>query len=164
MILARRVPIALTTAPVTLNQDMKALKTVQGVNAKFLARSLDSAQEAFIPLIDEAGHGTRRLPTERWRDLAVAMPPEEEQVTIVRFLDEATRTTVAAIDHAEHEISFLREYRTRMIADIVTGKLDVRNIELPEVEEVEAQGDRDEDVDVEAEEIADIEETADADE
>lgn len=59
MILARRVPIAWTTAPVTINQDMKALIPMKGVKAEFLARSLDSAQEAFIPLIDEAGHGTR---------------------------------------------------------------------------------------------------------
>ena len=77
MILARRVPIACTAAPVTINQDMKALRTVKGMNAAFLARSLDSAQEAFIPLIDEAGHGTRRLPMERWRELVITIPPEE---------------------------------------------------------------------------------------
>ena len=126
MILARRVPIAWTIAPVTINQDMKALNPVRGVNAKFLARSLDSAQEAFVPLIDEAGHGTRRLPPERWRDLAVAIPPEEEQAMIVRFLDESTHIVVAAIDQARREMSLLRELRTRLIADVVTGKLDVR--------------------------------------
>ena len=76
MILARRVPIAWTTGPVTINQDMKALKPLPGINAEFLARLLESARDAFVPLIDEAGHGTRRLPTERWRDLAVVMPPE----------------------------------------------------------------------------------------
>jgi len=137
MILARRVPIAWTTAPVTINQDMKALKPAQGVNAEFLARSLDSAEEAFVPLIDEAGHGTRRLPTDRWRNLAVAMPPEDEQATLVRFLHEATQTIVAAIDRAEHEIALLREYRTRLIADVVTGKLDVREAAARLAEEKE---------------------------
>ena len=126
MILARRVPIAWTTAPVTINQDMKALRPLEGIDAEFLARSLDSAQEAFKPLIDVAGHGTRRLPTERWRNLTLAMPPEDEQVTIIQFLDEATRTIVDAIERAQREISLLREYRTRLIADVVTGKLDVR--------------------------------------
>ncbi|MGE0824199.1 MAG: restriction endonuclease subunit S [Candidatus Binatia bacterium] len=128
MILARRVPIAWTTAPVTINQDMKALITVQGVNAEFLARWLDSAQEAFVPLIDEAGHGTRRLPTERWRDFPVAMLPEDEQFTIVQFLSKATHIIVGAFDGAHREISLLREYRTRLIADVVTGKLDVRGV------------------------------------
>jgi type I restriction enzyme, S subunit len=34
----------------------------------------------------------------------------------------------------EREITFLREYRTRLIADVVTGKLDVREAaaQLPE--------------------------------
>ncbi|MGH9202582.1 MAG: restriction endonuclease subunit S, partial [Vicinamibacterales bacterium] len=126
MILAHTFPVAITTVPVTINQDMKALKPLPGVNAEFLARSLDSAQEAFVPLIDEAGHGTRRLPTERWRDLAIAMPSEDEQAAIVEFLTESTHTIVTAIDRAQRQIVLGREYRTRLIADVVTGKLDVR--------------------------------------
>jgi type I restriction enzyme, S subunit len=31
----------------------------------------------------------------------------------------------------EHEIALIREYRTRLIADMVTGKLDVRDVKLP---------------------------------
>ena len=134
MILARRVPIACTTSPVTINQDMKALRTVTGVNAMFLARSLDSAQEAFKMLIDEAGHGTRRLPTERWRELPVAMPPLSEQSAIVKHLDKATNEIDAAIARARRQIELVQEYRTRLIADVVTGKLDVREAagQLPE--------------------------------
>ena len=79
-----------------------------------------------MPLIDEAGHGTRRLPTERWREVAVAIPPEAEQATVVRFLEEVTEKTKAATDRAQAGIDLLREYRTRLIADVVTGKLDVR--------------------------------------
>ena len=62
------------------------------------------------------------------------------------------------------EVALLREYGTRLIADVVTGKLDVRGVELPEVDEVEAQEDWDQDADVEAEEIVDVEEAVDADE
>jgi type I restriction enzyme S subunit len=140
MILARRVPIAWTTAEVTINQDMKALKPREGVHAQFLAHLLDSAQAAFTPLIDEAGHGTRRLPTERWRDLAVVLPPAGEQVAIIRHLEEATVLLNQSIDTAQGEINLLNEYRTRLIADVVTGKLDVREAaaRLPrEAEEAE---------------------------
>ena len=140
MILARRVPIAWITGPVTINQDMKALMPVPGINAEFMARVLASAQDAFVPLIDEAGHGTRRLPTERWRDLAIAIPPRDEQEAIIDSLKISTHTTVATIDRAYREIVLLREYRTRLIADVVTGKLDVREAaaRLPnEVEEPE---------------------------
>ena len=126
MILARRVPIASTTTPVTINQDMKALKALRGINVTFLARLLDSAQAAFIPLIDEAGHGTRRLPTDRWRELPVAIPPLSEQIAIVEHLDKTTTGIDSAIARAHRQIELLQEYRTRLIADVVTGKLDVR--------------------------------------
>ena len=136
MILARRVPIAWITGPVTINQDMKALTPVAGIKAETLARALDSAQNAFVPLIDEAGHGTRRLPTERWQALAVAIPSEDEQAMIVDFLRISTRNVAAAIAGALGLVTRLHEYRTRLIADVVTGKLDVREAAaaLPEVD------------------------------
>ncbi len=126
MILARRVPIAWTTKEVTINQDMKALKLREDVSAQFLAYSLDSAQEAFKPLIDEAGHGTRRLPTERWRELVVVMPPLEEQLAINELLERETARLNVVISRAEREMELLYGYRARLIADVVTGKLDVR--------------------------------------
>jgi len=140
MILARRVPIARTVEPVTINQDMKAIVPATGVDAGYLAYRMDAAQTAFVPMIDEAGHGTKRFPTERWKDLSLAMPPVEEQRQIARHLDQATAQVVRALNSAQHEISLLREYRTRLIADVVTGKLDVRAAaaRLPdEVEEAE---------------------------
>ena len=33
-----------------------------------------------------------------------------------------------AISRLEREIELLREYRTRLVADVVTGKLDVREV------------------------------------
>jgi len=39
-----------------------------------------------------------------------------------------------AIDTAHREIDFLREYRTRLIADVVTGKLDVHDVPVPDDE------------------------------
>ncbi len=58
-----------------------------------------------------------------WR---VVVPPHEEQRSIVRDIEVTSKDIDAAIDRANREISLLREYRTRLIADVVTGKLDVR--------------------------------------
>ena len=55
-------------------------------------------------------------------------------------LDAELAINNTAIDRTEREIDLLREYRTRLIADVVTGKLDVREAaaQLPdEVEEIE---------------------------
>ena len=53
-------------------------------------------------------------------------PPPGEQSIIVRYLNDAIAKTIRASDRANHEIELLRIYRTRLIADVVTGKLDVR--------------------------------------
>ena len=154
MILARRVPIARTTEPVTINQDMKAIVPSAGIVAGFLAYRMDSAQAAYIPLIDEAGHGTKRFPTERWKDVVLTIPPAVEQNMIVRHLDQATAHIADALDNAQHQIALVRDYRTRLIGDVVTGKLDVREAaaqlpdedqELPPIDESDEISDAEED-------------------
>ena len=61
-------------------------------------------------------------------------PSLPEQTAIVEHLDKATANIDAAITRARRQTELLREYRTRLIADVVTGKLDVREAaaNLPE--------------------------------
>ncbi|MFZ1264963.1 MAG: restriction endonuclease subunit S, partial [Anaerolineae bacterium] len=56
----------------------------------------------------------------------VQFPPPDEQRMIASFLDDVFDKTGRMIDDAQREIALIREYRTRLIADVVTGKLDVR--------------------------------------
>jgi type I restriction enzyme, S subunit len=60
------------------------------------------------------------------RALRVFTPPEDEQRAILLQIEVRTRDLDIAITRTEREIALLREYRTRLIADVVTGKLDVR--------------------------------------
>ncbi len=53
-------------------------------------------------------------------------PPTVEQRIIAVALREATANINAAITRARRQIELVKEYRTRLIADVVTGKLDVR--------------------------------------
>jgi type I restriction enzyme S subunit len=73
----------------------------------------------------------------------VAFPPYHEQELIARNLDVAVNNAQKAISHLDREIELLREYRTRLVADVVTGKLDVREVaeRLPAAEEPEPMGD-----------------------
>ena len=66
--------------------------------------------------------------------MEVAIPPFPEQSVIAVFLDKATANIDAAIGRARRQIGLLQEYRTRLIADVVTGNLDVREaaVGLPE--------------------------------
>ena len=67
-----------------------------------------------------------RLYWEDFKQMPAPFPPTDEQAQIASAIDHNT----AIIDEGKHriegQISSLREYRTRLIADVVTGKLDVR--------------------------------------
>jgi type I restriction enzyme S subunit len=63
----------------------------------------------------------------RMKDIEVPVPPTlDEQKVIVNFLDSQCAVFTTTISRLEREIELLREYRTRLVADVVTGKLDVR--------------------------------------
>jgi type I restriction enzyme S subunit len=74
--------------------------------------------------------------------MKILAPPLSEQIEIIAKVTELTEAPFLVIDKTEREITLLREYRTRLIADVVTGKLDVREMakELPE-EELQDQPD-----------------------
>ncbi|MDO9119672.1 MAG: restriction endonuclease subunit S [Nitrospira sp.] len=68
------------------------------------------------------------------RCLYVLLPPMDDQVRLVAGIETETRALHSAISRLEREIELLREYRTRLVADVVTGKLDVQEAaaRLPE--------------------------------
>ena len=58
--------------------------------------------------------------------LPVVVPPLAVQAEILGRLQETQAPVDAAISRFHREIELLREYRARLIADVVTGRLDVR--------------------------------------
>ena len=56
----------------------------------------------------------------------VPLPPLEEQQRIVKYLTTAKTEIDGSINLAYRQIDLMNEYRTRLIADVVTGQLDVR--------------------------------------
>jgi type I restriction enzyme S subunit len=82
------------------------------------------ASSATLPIIDSAE--LARAP--------IALPPVSEQKAILLGLEKALQPLHAAVSRAELQIDLIREYRTRLIADVVTGKLDVRGVPLPDSE------------------------------
>ena len=67
-----------------------------------------------------------RLYPDSFLAIPLLCPPREEQENIVEYLSKATTEVDSAISRARHQIELMQEYRTRLIADVVTGKLDVR--------------------------------------
>jgi type I restriction enzyme S subunit len=70
------------------------------------------------------------------RRLLIPVPPLGEQKQIADFCNAKSDFIEGLIVNIEKEILLLTEYRTRLISDVVTGKVDVRGIEIPEYEAV----------------------------
>ena len=86
-----------------------------------------------------------RLYPESFLDIPVLCPPSTEQDEIGEYLERVTVATNAGIERARRQIELAQEYRTRLVADVVTGKLDVREAaaQLPDESDEEGPIDRD---------------------
>lgn len=81
-------------------------------------------------------HQANLNPT-RYGRLSIPLPPYAEQKHLIDKIAAQTLSIDTAISRAENEIQLILEYRDRLIADVVTGKVDVRGIPVPEVSEEE---------------------------
>jgi len=118
----RNLPLAIIArGKFWVNNHAHILKPKRG-NLEYLAGVME--QLNYLPWI--SGAAQPKLTQDRLMSIAVAVPPREEQDSIIARAAADTAVPRAAIDHAKREIDILREYRTRLIADVVTGKLDVR--------------------------------------
>ena len=70
--------------------------------------------------------GFWRLYTDDFYDIRLPVPPLDEQQEIMAVMTLETAALTTAIARTEREIALMQEYRTRLTADLVTGKLDVR--------------------------------------
>ncbi len=81
------------------------------------------------------------LRPEHFRMIYSCIPSLIEQNAIVDFLDQVSSRMDVSIKLAKREIQLFHEYRTRLIADVVTGKLDVREAvaRLPDTDPIDAK-------------------------
>jgi type I restriction enzyme, S subunit len=136
---AELLPPELTGA--NLTQDAARISAGLHINSRWLLHALRA------PILQEhvrarvVGATVRGINIRDLKRIELLVPPPEEQDRIVRFLDAATTAIEAAMERGHRGISLLSEYRNRLIADVVTGKLDVREAAAQlsdEAEETEA--------------------------
>lgn len=70
------------------------------------------------------------------KNMWVILPPYNEQCNIASYLNDRFEVIDQYISKINKQIELFSEYRTRLISDVVTGKVDVRGIEIPEYEAV----------------------------
>lgn len=101
-----------------------------------------------------ANKGRWRMPAINFKNYDIPVPPIEEQREIVEYIEQETEKIDLLKREVEKQIEYLREYRTRLISDVVTGQIDVRDVVIPEyTPEEDTEIDTD-DIGEDAEEVA----------
>jgi type I restriction enzyme S subunit len=127
-------------SPAFVNQHVALVRPKpQSVIPKFLALILHSEIGRSQFKIGEYGGTKQGLGLADVKSIIVPIPPMSEQQ---RILEDVARekVRVASLRHrSEAEIELLREFRTRLTADVVTGQLDVREAaaKLPDLKPVD---------------------------
>lgn len=70
------------------------------------------------------------LSLQKMKEIPFIIPTKEEQKEIVEYIPKVFKSIEKAIEDIEQEIKLVEEYKTALISNIVTGKLDVRNISV----------------------------------
>jgi restriction endonuclease S subunit len=121
MILAHSFPVAVTLRKVGFNQDIKALLPSNHFIPEFILYWLQYRKPIILDLVDEATHGTKRLPQEALISLPIPLPPQKEQEKIVEVF--------SSIEESLHSYKFkLKELaliKRGLMQNLLTGKVRV---------------------------------------
>ena len=102
---------------------------LKGVNKDFFSRAIRS--KAYIPFFTQYSKGIR---VDQWdlnpnalKSIPFLLPPVDEQQAIVAYIEEKCQKIDTLITELQAEIDYLKEYKQRLIADVVTGQVNVQN-------------------------------------
>lgn len=107
------------------------------ITADYLVYQLNCQMLKSFVLRNLVGGAMTRFTIELIKRFPVICPPLDEQIKIVGYIDGLLAPIDHAISKAQREIELMREYRTRLISDVVLGQVDVRGIEVLDIAENE---------------------------
>ena len=118
-----------------VSPDYAVFDPIEDVNVDYLGELFRTRKFRVKFRSESKGLGTGtsgflRLYNDRFGAIHACLPTRQEQDLILQGVIMQSANLTTAIDRYEREITLLREYRTRLVADVVTGKLDVREAAL----------------------------------
>ncbi len=111
-----------------------ALTPKEGINPPYLGLLIQSDQFVTRVIRESIGVAYPAIAETRLGTLHLSYPVSiKEQFAILEHIVNSAKEIEQAIARATREIDLIREYRTRLISDIVTGQVDIRHIAVPEI-------------------------------
>jgi type I restriction enzyme S subunit len=109
-----------------ISQRMMVFRIRKRQNSEYLMWQLNCQHVYLQASLYVMGSTAPHVNVEQIKNFQLALPPVDEQKAIVEHIRSECSSVNTAIARTEREIALMQEYRTRLTADIVTGKLDVR--------------------------------------
>ncbi len=102
---------------------------LKSVNKDFFSKAIRS--KVYVPFFTQYSKGIRvgqwDLNPNALKSIPFFLPPVEEQRTIVAYIDEKCQKIDTLMSELQSEIDYMKEYKQRLIADCVTGQVNVQN-------------------------------------
>lgn len=130
-ILQRTIPIAINEVPVTMNQDMKALKFNQRMIVEYVAQYISGLTPELLLEWSKEGATVESIEHEYLANSLFPVPPLDEQKVIIDTISSQLNRFIKLERQSLRAIELLKERRTALISAAVTGKIDVRNWQAP---------------------------------
>ena len=120
--------VNLLDAPVYCGSDLIIFRPSVPMDPKFSGYVLDTPISQDQKSRMGRGVSIMHIYSNQLKYLWLGLPPVDEQEAIAEHIDRVTSAIDTAISRAKRQIKLLEEYRTRLIADVVTGKIDITRI------------------------------------
>lgn len=111
----------------TINQHMVFItpKTTR-ISPHYLQMCLIAAYSELRAISSASGSTRAALTCEDIKGFTIVLPPRDEQEHLLKEIRHKLTGVDTSIARARRQIELMGEYRTRLIADVATGKIDVR--------------------------------------
>ena len=137
IIFTKRAPVgkvAISRAELCTNQGCLSCVPLEGVVPEYFYYVMSICTQELESL--SAGATFKEISLSTFRNFPLPCPPTTEQKRIADYLDRICTQIDSAITNFTQQIDTLKELKARLISDTVTGKIDVRNIAVPEKENI----------------------------
>lgn len=142
IIFSKRAPVgtvAINRVNLCTNQGCLSCIPFNDVSSEFFYYAMSVCTEEFERRA--AGTTFKEISLAAFGTFLMPVPPINEQLEIVNYLDKLCMCIDLAVRNLHSQIEAFNEIKTRLIADVATGQMDVRNITVPEYEYVEDTAD-----------------------
>lgn len=122
-ILRHTLPVAVTRIPVTVNQDLKALRPESGMEPRYIAYALKAEQQEILHSCAKDGTTVQSVEFDQLKRFRIAVAPENEQRRIADAVDEILSDLDAGVEALKRALAKLKLYRASVLKAAVTGAL-----------------------------------------